>query len=102
MTNLAYQKLILINQPLRLQGLSASCAWRLWGEVRFILLLCFHLRSLPVLPTPNRADISQLINAHYAYKEWRLWGEVRFILLLCFHLRSRSMLNKKSLKMSSP
>ncbi|MFB2898101.1 hypothetical protein ACE1CI_34735 [Aerosakkonemataceae cyanobacterium BLCC-F50] len=69
MTNLAYQKLILMNQLLRLRGLSASCTLRLWGVVRFILLLCLHLRSLPVLPTPNRADISQIINAHYAYKK---------------------------------
>jgi len=80
MTNLAYQKLILMNQLLRLQGLSGSCAWCLWGEVRFILLLCFHLRSHLVLPSPNIAEISQLINAHYADKEWRLWGEVRSLL----------------------
>ncbi|MGA9378515.1 MAG: hypothetical protein WBV73_07065 [Phormidium sp.] len=35
-----------MNQLLRWQGLSASCVWCLWGVVRFILLLCFHLRSL--------------------------------------------------------
>ncbi|MFB2939152.1 hypothetical protein ACE1B6_28205 [Aerosakkonemataceae cyanobacterium BLCC-F154] len=68
-----------MNQLLCLQELSASCGWRLWGEVRFILLLCFHLRSLPVLPTPNRVDISQLINAQYVYKKWvRAIGKTQY------------------------